>query len=73
MISTAPFEIGFETVEYTVNEAEPMVNVCVVFITPGELEDVNLGDLFIESEISSVSLNSSSAGKIIAFMDVYTS
>ena len=41
-----------------------MVNVCVVFIKPGELEDVDLGDLLIESEISSVSLNISSAGKM---------
>ena len=70
MISTAPFEIGFETMEYTVNEADPMVNVCVVFIKPGEFEDVDLGDLFIESEISSVSLNLSSAGKIIMLGDV---
>ena len=47
-----------------------MVNVCVVFIKPREFEDVDLGDLLIESKISSVSLNLSSAGKIIMLGDV---
>ena len=62
---SAPFEIGFESKEYAVNEMEGNVSVCVMFIVPGEADDTGVGDTEVDIYIfSTTSLESPAASKM---------